>query len=405
MKITQVTTAVIEANFDWTLVRIDTDEGISGLGECFFAPGLTATIRELGECIKGRDARQIEPLARKLVRIATPTAAGGAVHHAISGIEAALWDLNARALGIPLWQMFGGRFRDRVRIYADCHAGDALESFSPVIAPRRPFWLSESAPGENHGRGVDSPEAYAEHATAMAKAGFTAIKFDIDLPSLANEDLHARTISPAQLARQVEVAKAVCDAVSPDVEVAFDCHWRYAPSDALRLARALEDLPILWLEDPVPPEDDDALAWVTQRTSTPIASGENRYLLTGVTRMIEMGAVGIVASDIQKVGGLGEARRIAALADARYLPFAPHNISSPVGMMASAHVCASIPNFLAMEWHAASVPFFDDLVAGRDKPIIQNGYISLSDAAGIGVDLDLDVCRRYAKRDEPFFDD
>ena len=110
-----------------------------------------------------------------------------------------------------------------------------------------------------------------------------------------------------------------------------------------------------------------------------------------------------MAPDVQKVGGLAETRRIAALADVHSLPVAPHNIAGPVGTMASVHVCASIPNFLALEWHASSVPFFDDLVVGVDGPIIRDGYVTVPDAPGIGVDLDLDRCREFALKGEPFF--
>ncbi len=413
MKITAVRTAVIEANYDWTLVRLETDEGVSGLGESFCAPGLTATIRDLAVLLVGEDPVHVEQLVRKL-RLATAHAAsgGGTVHHAISGMEAALWDLNARALEVPMWRLFGGRFRDRVRIYADCHAGEALESYSSVLVSRRPSWAEEVLEPEEQTEvhwapvdreGVYTPEAYATRARRMAELGFTAIKFDLDLPLLPDEDLYARTIAPAQLERQVSLVRGACEAV-PGVEIAFDCHWRYAPADALRLAEAIEEAGVLWLEDPTPPEAIDVLEWVSSRTSTRIATGENHYLLSGFTEMIERGAVDVVAPDIQKCGGLSELRRIAALADTRYLPLAPHNISGPIGTMASVHVCASIPNFLALEWHAASVPFFDDLVTGLDGPMIRDGYVTVPDAPGLGVDLDLDACRRYARRDEPFFE-
>ncbi|MHB8718506.1 MAG: mandelate racemase/muconate lactonizing enzyme family protein [Candidatus Dormibacteria bacterium] len=414
MRIRSVSTAVIEANYDWTLVRVSTDEGVSGLGECFTSPGLTALIREIGSLLVGENPANVEPLLR-LMRNATAHAAsgGGAVHHAITGIESALWELNARALDVPLYQLFGGAFRSSVRIYADCHAGDALHSYSAVLQERVPAWMagSPAAAAElgvhwdtRDEAGVYTPEAYAQRAKQMAERGFSALKFDLDLPRLEGEDLHARTISQRQLERQVSLARAAVEAVGPDVGVAFDCHWRYAASDALRLARALEDVPILWLEDPVPPENVAALASVTARTSTPILTGENTYLATGFQQLIDAGAVDIVAPDIQKAGGLAEARRIAELADRHYIPVAPHNISGPVGTLASAHLCAATPNFLALEWHAASVPFFDDLLAGG-SPLIREGQIHLdASAPGLGRELDVNVCQRYARRDEPFFD-
>jgi len=408
MRITKVTTAVIEANFDWTLVRIDTDEGVSGLGECFCAPGLTSTIHDLAVLLEGEDPVQIEPLVQKLYLATAHVSWGGTVYHAISGIEAALWDLAARSLEVPLWQLFGGRFRDRVRIYADCHAGDALTSLSSILVSRHLPWMGPAPDTEVEYHwspkaqdDVFNADAYSGRAREMVERGFTALKFDLDLPLLPHEDLYARTISSAQLERQVAIAEAAVKAAAP-ADVAFDLHWRYAPADALRLAEALEHLPLLWLEDPTPPQDLRSVAQLSARTTTPIATGENLYRLGNFATLIELGGVDILAPDIQKVGGLAEVRRIAAYGDVHTRPLAPHNISGPIGTMASAHVCAAIPNFLVLEWHAASVPFFDELVT-LGRPLIEDGYIALPDTPGIGVELDLDVARRYARPGETFF--
>lgn len=412
MRIARVTSAVLEANYDWTIVRVESDEGVSGWGEAFCAPGLTQAIRELAPLLEGQDARQVEPLVRRLHLATAHASGGGTVHHAISGIEAALWDLAARALEVPLWQLLGGSFRDRVRIYADCHAGEALTSYSAILVSRRLPWMEAAeGPGETEPEvhwapeeveGVYTPEAYAARAREMAERGFTALKFDLDLPLLPHEDLHARTISAAQLERQVALAEAAVAAVAGRAEVAFDLHWRYAPADALRLARALEHLPLLWLEDPTPPQDLGAIARIAERTSVPICTGENLYRLEGFAALLEHGGVDILAPDIQKVGGLGDTRRIAAYADVHSRPLAPHNIAGPIGTLASAHVCASIPNLLALEWHAASVPFFDQLVT-LGRPVIEDGYVALPEGPGIGAELDLEVARRFARPGEPFF--
>jgi gluconate/galactonate dehydratase len=413
MRIESVTTAVVEANYDWTIVRVREEDGACGWGEAFCGPGLTQTIRELAPLLEGQDARQVEPLVRRLHLATAHASRGGTTFHAISGIEAALWDLAARAHEVPLWQLFGGRFRDRVRIYADCHAGEALTSYNAILVSRRLPWM-ESRPDEDlgnepevhwapaEGTNVYTPEAYAARALAMAELGFTALKFDLDLPLLPNEDLFSRTISAAQLERQVALAEATVEAVAGRAEVAFDLHWRYAPADALRLAHALEHLPLLWLEDPTPPHDLVSIARICEWTTTPICTGENLYGLEGFAALVDRGGVDILAPDIQKVGGLGETRRIAAYGDVHSLPIAPHNISGPIGTLASAHVCASIPNFLALEWHAASVPFFDELVT-LGRPVIADGYVELPDAPGIGAEPDLDACRPYARPGEPFF--
>jgi len=411
MRLTRLTTAVVEANYDWTIVRAESDEGLVGWGEGFCAPALPETIRELAPLIEGRDARHVEPLVRRLHLATAHVSGGGTVFHAISGIEAALWDLVARSLEVPLWQLFGGCFRDRVRIYADCHAGDALTSYGATLVARHLAWMGADEPPETdpeeHWAPADAgdvytPEAYARRARSMADRGFTAIKFDLDLPLLPGEDLYARTISPAQMDRQVSLAEATVAAVAGRADIAFDLHWRYAPADALRLARSLEHLPLLWLEDPTPPQDLASVARIAERTTTPICTGENVYRLDGFVALMEHGGVDILAPDIQKVGGLADTRRIAALGDVHSRPLAPHNIAGPIGTLASAHVCASIPNFLALEWHAASVPFFDELVT-LDRPVIENGYVTVPDGPGIGAELDLEVARRYARPGAPFF--
>ena len=411
MRLTRLTTAVIEANYDWTIVRAESDEGLVGWGEAFCAPGLPETIRELAPLIEGRDARHVEPLVRRLHLATAHVSGGGTVFHAISGIEAALWDLVARSLDVPLWQLFGGCFRDSVRIYADCHAGDALTSYGATLVARHLPWMGADEPSktdpEEHwapaeAGNVYTPEAYAARASSMADRGFTALKFDLDLPLLENEDLYARTISAQQLERQVAIATAAVEAVRGRAEVAFDLHWRYSPADALRLARALEGLPVLWLEDPTPPRDLAAVARMAERTTTPICTGENLYGFHGFVALMAEGGVDVLAPDIQKVGGLSETKLIAALGDAHSRPVAPHNIAGPIGTLASAHLCASIPNLLALEWHAASVPFFDELVT-LDRPVIEDGYVVLPDAPGIGAELNLEVARRYARPGAPFF--
>ncbi|HZQ26524.1 MAG TPA: mandelate racemase/muconate lactonizing enzyme family protein [Acidimicrobiales bacterium] len=413
MRITGIKTAVIEANFDWTLVRVETDEGVSGLGEAFFAPGLTAMMREFESVLVGEDPFDIDRLYQKMRWASSAGSIAGFAYNAISGIEAALWDLKGRALGVPIWQLLGGKFRDRVRIYADCHAGHTLESLGPLLQRRAPAWLGngdaagsrsgyfESLPDESDDF---TPKAYAEKARAVADRGFTALKFDLDVPVSGSvaPDAYARNLNPAQLDHLASLVAETCAAVGPHVEVAFDCHWRFTVKDAIRLARAIEGVPVAWLEDPTPPENPTALAKVTHATSTPIGTGENWFAREGFREALSLGALDIVLPDLQKCGGLGEGKRIAELADMHDLSVAPHNISGPIGTMASVHVAAAIPNFHSLEWHAQDVPFFDALLVGAG-PLIVNGHVEVPTGPGLGVDLDLDAAARYAKAGEPFF--
>jgi gluconate/galactonate dehydratase len=149
MKITRCATAVVEANYDYTYVRVHADDGTYGTGECFFAAGLTAALREMFPLLIGRDPREVDRLARLLWRQGSGAGAvAGYLYNAVSGIEAALWDLVGKSTGLPVYQFLGGKVRDRVRVYADCHAGDNLESWGPMLTPRRPRWLAEARAGE-----------------------------------------------------------------------------------------------------------------------------------------------------------------------------------------------------------------------------------------------------------------
>lgn len=411
MKIVRLKTAVVEGNFDWTFVRVETDEGIQGLGECFFAPGLTAMLRSLEPVIQGEDPRDVQRLFRKL-QLATSGAGSvaGVIYNAISGIEAALWDVLGQWLETPIYRLLGGKFRDHVRVYADCHGGEALESLDEVLRSRQPSWLprdSRHAARDYFGETQEnaaSPEHYRKQAVAMRSQGYTALKFDLDVPGTEGPDPYNRCLTNQAIDRMVALIGAVQEAVGNNTEIAVDCHWRYNVADVIKLAQELEPFRLLWLEDPVPPDNPDALKAVSSRVRVPIATGENLYLFEGFRKILAEHALAIATPDLQKVGGLATARRIAEFADGQTIPLAPHNISSPVGTLASAHFCASIPNFLLLEFHASHVPFWNDLVEGVPKPIIQNGFIHIPDKPGLGVQLNEDVARRYARRGEPFFE-
>jgi L-alanine-DL-glutamate epimerase-like enolase superfamily enzyme len=202
----------------------------------------------------------------------------------------------------------------------------------------------------------------------------------------------------------VSLIGAVHDAVGNDTDIAVDCHWRYNASDVVKVARELEPFRLLWLEDPVPPNNTAALKEVSSKVRLPIATGENLFLFDGFQEIIAQHALSVVTPDLQKVGGLSVAQSIAQFADVHTMPVAPHNISSPVGTLAAVHFCAAIPNFLALEFHASEVPFWNDLLDGLSKPIIQGGFIQVPENAGLGVTLNEDVARRYSRRGEPFFE-
>ena len=381
-------------------------------------------MRDLAPLLIGEDPRDVDRLWSKLRWGASGAgSSAGIVYNAISGMEAALWDLVGKAYGVPIHASSAVAFvtacactptatrarrssRWTRRWSPAPRAGrrsrpEAIQAGS-IRAPEHGRAYAAAAPDE-----LFTPELYAQRAKeVVAELGFSALKFDLDVPTEYMQDTASGTLSRAEVGAMVELAAAVIDAVGPEVDVAFDCHWRYQVADAQRLAHELEPLGLLWLEDPVPPENVAALRRVTTSTSTPIATGENGYLRHGFREAFECGAIDIAAPDLQKTGGLLEGRRIADYADTHYISIAPHCIASPIGTIAAVHVAAAVPNFLALEWHGMSVPFWNDLAAGWDgERVIEGGRIRVPDAPGLGVELNLDVAREYARDGEPFFDE
>ena len=374
MQITQVG-AVLLQPFPWVLIKVRTDEGLVGIGEAYHGAGVhhIAVDERLTRPLIGQDPRNVDRLWRDMQR--SMSASGfyqGAVMSAISGIEMALWDLTGQALGTPIWQLLGGRFRDRIRLYNDCHAGDE-----------------------------DDPASWVAKAREVEARGFDALKFDID-PRPSQRDPYNRGIRNRDIAWYVEAITAVREALDPDTDLAVDAHWRYAPSDILKVAYALEDLNLLWLEDPIPPENVEAMARVKAATRTPICTGENLYTRFGFRELILSEGADIISPDLAKAGGLLEGRRIADLADMYYVPLSPHNICGPVGTVAACHVCAAAPNFQVLEFHHLDNELWNTLTVERD--LIQDGHMDVPTRPGLGVSVDEDVARAAAREDLGFFD-
>jgi L-alanine-DL-glutamate epimerase-like enolase superfamily enzyme len=195
----------------------------------------------------------------------------------------------------------------------------------------------------------------------------------------------------------------VREAIGPYIDLAIDCHWNYSTRDVIKLAQELEPFKLMWLEDPTPPDNIEALKRVTDNSPVPICSGENHYTRHGLRPMITTQAVDIVQPDVPKVGGLLEAKKIADLADIYYIPMAAHNVSSPFATMAACHACASMRNFIVLEFHGQDVTWWNDLVEGN-QPLIQNGYITLPDKPGLGITLNEDVARAHLQASSTFFE-
>jgi gluconate/galactonate dehydratase len=375
VEITDVQTTMVDGNFPWTLVRVYTDAGVVGTGEAYWGAGAPELIERMKPFVIGENPLDIDRMTEHLVqKMSGEGSLGGVTVTAISGIEVALHDLAGKILGVPAYQLLGGKYRDKVRVYCDCHTADEAD-----------------------------PVACADEAERVVEElGYDALKFDLDVPSGHEKDRANRHLRGVEIDHKVSIVEAVTERVGHRADVAFDCHWTFSGGSAKRLAEALEPYDVWWLEDPVPPENHDVQREVTQSTSTPIGVGENVYRKHGQRRLIENQAVDIIAPDMPKVGGMRETRKIADLADMYYIPVAMHNVASPIATMGSAHVGAAIPNSLAVEYHSYELGWWEDLV---EEDVIEDGYIEIPEKPGLGLTLDMDVVEEKMVDGETLFDE
>ena len=377
LKITEIKCGYIKGSL---FVKVFTNQGIWGCGEGVDAiPGTYHLVKDFERRIKNQNPLNVNRLFENIRRSGFFQGAQSGMYIAVlSAIEIALWDLAGKALNMPVYQLLGGKFRDKIRVYCDT----AL-----------------------YQRNLPQPKDFAEAATKATGMGFNALKFDLDQANDPNKyDAYNWTASPAELQRMYDQISAVRQAVGPNIDVLVDMHGRYDAVTGQAVAKRLEPLNLLWLEEPIPAENVEAYKLITESTSTPIAAGENHYLAHGFRRMLEIGAVDIVMPDLQKAGGLGEGQRIANLANLYYTPFAPHMVASFLGCMASAHVCASVPNFLILEWQSYfhTDPMFKEIVT-YDGEWVKDSFITLSEKPGIGVEINEEAMRKYAIPGVPFF--
>ncbi|SDR03029.1 mandelate racemase/muconate lactonizing enzyme family protein [Natronobacterium texcoconense] len=381
VEITDIRTCVVDGNFEWNLIQIETDAGVTGIGEAYRGGGVPELVEYTERFLLGENPLDVQRLYRRIIQeMSGHGGTTGKVVTAASGIEIALWDIAGKVLEVPVYQLLGGKFRDEVRIYCDCHAGEAYAVDDGY---------TEYADAEAY-----SPESYAREARRVVDMGFTALKFDLDLEMDNEPDPFNGRLTNDAVSDKREIVEAVREEIGDDVDLAFDCHWDYTVESAKRLAHELEPYDLMWLEDLVPPENMGAQKEVTKATKTPVATGENRFRVHEFSELLYDHGVDVVTPDPTTVGGLGETMRIADRAEENYIPLSPHNVCSPIGTMACVHLGAVIPNFDVLEYHALEVDWWDDLIE-REEPLIQDGYIEVPEEPGLGVELDEDVAEEH----------
>jgi gluconate/galactonate dehydratase len=410
LKITDLKAATVEGNYQWTFVKVHAGDEC-GVGEGFPAPQLEGIVREYSPLVIGENALDVQKIMDKLRWAAMPSGAWGIGYHAFSAIEIAILDLVGKHLNVPVYTLLGGKFRDRIRVYVDTHAGKGLEAMNRVLLPTVPRWMKEmgvkahSTDNEPvHGRTTPmkfseefSTESYGSRAKEMKREGFTAIKFDLDVPTpYTKHSQDTGSLGNKEVEYLAELVSEVRGSVGEDTDILFDLHWKYDVSSSVRLASAIEKYGVMWLEDPVPPEDIGLMKSVTSAARVPIASGENLYGRYQFAQLLETG-IGIATPDAPKAGGLLETKLISQMAAAKEITVSPHNISSPIGTVAQAHLAAAIPNFGVLEFHGHDVPIWYRLTKKR---VIKDGYIELTDEPGLGLELEEKVAAKYALNGE-----
>ncbi|MGA3097142.1 MAG: mandelate racemase/muconate lactonizing enzyme family protein [Bryobacteraceae bacterium] len=378
LKITEIRTAEVRVHGYQVHIRVYTDQGIIGQGETTDASeGNIPLIRSFARMLVGQDPLNIEAAFERIRTSGIFAGAqSGQYVTALTGVETALWDIAGKALGLPVYQLLGGKVRDRVRVYCDSGGRDMI-------------------PGN---------EGSKARIKEIQDMGFTGAKLDVDdARDPSRFDRVNWTANNAEIDRMVASVAFTRESYGKNMDIAVDMHGRYDAATAKRVAKEMEPFRLMWLEEPVPPDNIDAMRDVRASTQTPICCGENIYLRWGFRELFEKRAVDIVMPDFQKCGGLLEARKIADMAHAYFIPVAPHCVTSPIGMMATAHVCAAIPNFLAQEWHwIDSLPLWKNWV--KEGEIIQKGFITLPERAGFGVEMNDEGARKAQVAGTPWFE-
>ncbi len=372
------------------IVRVDSDAGIYGLGEVDDFVGVRQAVAYMRDYFRGRDPFAASAIFSEMlygtpaphpensphgvmrggmsaVGMCSPTATPwGPVVWAASGVDMALLDLAGKALQTPAYNLLGGAFRDRVRVYLD-----------------------RSSPAE-----ISKPTAWRKMARDVVDSGFTQMKFDIDfMASDCVSDVWNRALPLKQINRIVDRLGLVREAVGPDFEICVDCHMQYNVPDAVRVSNALEPLNLLWLEDPTPITNPDSCAEVRSRTRIPICVGE-MFIAEQFRLFVDHRACDILHPDVLFCGGPRELRRIADYAELNHRPVAFHGNGGALATIAAAHAAAASRNFLGLEYHFIETPWIGGYVQ-RDVPLFTDGHVVLTDEPGLGVRLNRELCRKH----------
>ena len=362
MKITDIKTYLVEAHRrNWVFIEVETDEGITGVGEATIEPferTMVTLIEDYKRTVIGKDPRSIEYLWEDRYR-GQFLRSDLLVNVALSAIEIACWDIKGKVLGVPCYELFGGPVRRSVPAYGN-------------------YWFMKTKMGKT------SVGEYAESAARAVENGFRALKW-------SPFGYAAHSMTPKQEHVTLECVRQVREAVGPDVWLMVDAHGRFDLPQARRLAKGFEEYNLYFFEEPLPPENIDAFVELKRSTTTPIATGERYVARHQFRELLEKYACDYIQPDAIYTGGMNELRKIAMMAETYYCPVIPHNCNGPVCTAATIHASACMPNFRIMEY--IPVPERVDVLV--EPLVFKNGAFELPTKPGLGVELNKEVFDRY----------
>lgn len=382
MKVTDIKTQIVNLNFrNAVIVKIETDEGVTGLAETVMkrkTQTIERSILDLKRYLVGKDPTEIENHWERMYRDSFWV--GGPLHStAISAVDCALWDILGKFSGLPVYKLLGGPTRTQVPAYCHCSAGNSPETFAANVksCKARGYRALKTTLPLFYGEGNRGTDRHAVNGS-----GYSGTQGIVDSHWKETEYL-----DPSIFDRIREFFIAAREAAGPEFGIAVDCHGRLNPKAALRLCRVLEDLNLMFVEEPVPPEGVEELSLVQRETTIPIAAGERWATIYGVRPFLEKHAIDYLQCDLVNCGGITGMKKIAALAEAHYIGMAPHNPNGPLATVMNLHYAAMIPNFFILETIGSEAD--EKLTADMLKnPLrLSAGTLELPVGPGFGVDL------------------
>ncbi len=355
----------------WIFVKVTTDTGIVGWGECYASTvGPDAMRAVIGDVfsrhMQGENPENIEKMFRRVYSSGFTQRPDLTVMGAFSGLEIACWDILGKDRGRPVWALLGGKMNDRLRAYTYLYPLPHHE--------HGPFWVS--------------PEMAAESAIDAVDRGYTAVKFDPAGPYTMRGG-HMPAMS--DISRSVAFCRAIRDAVGDRADLLFGTHGQFSTAGAIRLGQALEPYSPLWYEEPIPPDNLLEFQKVAQAVRIPLATGERMTTKAEFATILRTGGAEILQPALGRAGGIWEMKKVAAMAEAFNVQMAPHLYAGPVEWAANIHLAASIPNLLMIE--SIETPFHDNLIKGKIR--VENGHVIPPETPGLGIEIDEDLARAH----------